>query len=189
MTETLAYGYSSESTWVRAIQWIPTGQGLDGLQRSLCPLDESSLSIGGVDCLHVGLAEDPPVLLHPTCKCCMREGFTVTHILHTQYMGEADPRHREKQLEMRATFYGARFRSPTLSLFVSLLADISYINNSTTCLLSLSIPLSPSLDNLSLRLPAAATAWLPSSGIWATPLPTIYPPSTTDYTADQLNSQ
>ena len=45
-------------TWVliweysaRAIQWVPTCQGLDGFQRSLrpCPLDESSLSIGSVD--------------------------------------------------------------------------------------------------------------------------------------------
>ena len=35
---------------VRAFRWIPTWQGLDGLQRSLyfCALDESSLSIGSV---------------------------------------------------------------------------------------------------------------------------------------------
>ena len=35
---------------VRAIQWIPLWQGLDGLQKSLhpCDFDESSLSIGRV---------------------------------------------------------------------------------------------------------------------------------------------
>ena len=34
----------------RAIQWIPTWQGLDGFQRSLCPcaLNKSSLNIGRV---------------------------------------------------------------------------------------------------------------------------------------------
>ena len=45
-------------TWVlirensaRAIQWVPTWQGLDGFQKSLrpCTLDESSLSIGRVN--------------------------------------------------------------------------------------------------------------------------------------------
>ena len=36
---------------VRAFQWIPTWQGLDGFQKSLrpCPLEESSLSIGRVN--------------------------------------------------------------------------------------------------------------------------------------------
>ena len=45
-------------TWVlfweysgRAIQWIPSWQGLDGFQKSLCPcaLDESSFSIGRIN--------------------------------------------------------------------------------------------------------------------------------------------
>ena len=38
---------------VRAIQWIPTGQGLDGFQRSLrsCAWDVSSFSIGRVQAL------------------------------------------------------------------------------------------------------------------------------------------
>ena len=46
MSETLAYGYSSESS-TRAFQWIPTWKGLDDFQKSLhpCVLDESSLSI------------------------------------------------------------------------------------------------------------------------------------------------
>ena len=40
---------------VRAIQWIPTWQGSNGLQISLlpCPLDESSLSIGRVKMIFV----------------------------------------------------------------------------------------------------------------------------------------
>ena len=39
-----------EVSAARAIQWIPTQQGLDGFQKSLrpCALDESSLSIGRV---------------------------------------------------------------------------------------------------------------------------------------------
>ena len=46
MTETLAYGYSSESTQLELSNDYP--QGLDGFQKSLhpCALDESSLSIG-----------------------------------------------------------------------------------------------------------------------------------------------
>ena len=37
--------------WVRAIQWIPTWQGSDDFQKSICPcaLDERSLSIGRVN--------------------------------------------------------------------------------------------------------------------------------------------
>ena len=36
---------------MRAILWLPTWQGLDGLQKSLhlCALDESSLTIGRVN--------------------------------------------------------------------------------------------------------------------------------------------
>ena len=50
-------------TWVliwecsaRAIQWIPTWQGLDGFQNSLltCALDENSLSIGTVKFYRLG---------------------------------------------------------------------------------------------------------------------------------------
>ena len=46
MTETLAHGYSWEYS-ARAIQWIPTWQGLGDFQLSLCPssLGKSSLSI------------------------------------------------------------------------------------------------------------------------------------------------
>ena len=49
MTETLAHGYSSESTpSARAFKWIPAWQGFEGFQKSLhyCALDEGSLSIG-----------------------------------------------------------------------------------------------------------------------------------------------
>ena len=77
MIETLAHGYSYESTqrkqkmqkntlkndwnpktwvliwenWARAFQWIPTWQGLDENQKSLhpCALDENRLSIGRVN--------------------------------------------------------------------------------------------------------------------------------------------
>ena len=48
MTETLAHGYSSESTLRElSMQWIALWQGLDDFQKSLppCVLDESSLSI------------------------------------------------------------------------------------------------------------------------------------------------
>ena len=50
MTETLAHGYSSESVLMRAIQWIPTWQGLDGYQKFLRPsaYDESCRDIGRV---------------------------------------------------------------------------------------------------------------------------------------------
>ena len=46
----MAHWYS-----VRAIQLIPTCEGLDGFQKSLCPcaLDESSLSIGRVNSWNV----------------------------------------------------------------------------------------------------------------------------------------
>ena len=52
MTETLANGYSSESTqWELAIQMNTNLTGLDGFQKSLhsCALDKSSLSIGRVN--------------------------------------------------------------------------------------------------------------------------------------------
>ena len=48
ITETLAYGYSFETTYpAKAVQWIPTWQGWDGLRKSLHPFasDESSRSI------------------------------------------------------------------------------------------------------------------------------------------------
>ena len=50
VTETLAYWYSYECS-SRAIQWIPTWQGLDVFQKSLhpCALDKSSFSIGSVN--------------------------------------------------------------------------------------------------------------------------------------------
>ena len=49
ITETLAYGYSSESTQQEL--WVLIWQGLDGFQKylHLCALDESSLSIGRVE--------------------------------------------------------------------------------------------------------------------------------------------
>ena len=58
MTQKSLKNYWNPGKWVliwensaRAIQWIPTRQGLDGFQKSLCPyvLDESSLSIWRVN--------------------------------------------------------------------------------------------------------------------------------------------
>ena len=50
MTDTLAHGYSSESTQ-QEYKWIPIWQGLDGFQKHLhhCALDESGLSIDRVE--------------------------------------------------------------------------------------------------------------------------------------------
>ena len=67
-------------TWVliweysaRAILWVPTWQGLDGLQQSLhpCAFDESSFSVGSVNPLRA-VAQESQIILVVSFKAYLQ---------------------------------------------------------------------------------------------------------------------
>ena len=107
-------------TWVliweysmRAIQWIPTWQGLDDFQKSFspCPLDESSLSIERV------------MKVFPLCERLIRRSRSLWWICSLHFLWA---RHLEINRLAESTLLGVSLRKSCIQILYYLTSDLHH---------------------------------------------------------------